>query len=147
MAGTYTPYSMQKNTLDLDGYTIHGFSEDDDAVTIERDSEGMSAMAGADGEVCVSELHNPLATLKIKLLQNSAANSILAGWEAAKTMFAMLLQEANAPDGEQVRAQSEQCFVKKHAPIKRGTKAGTVEWEIQMLKAKVFNGGLDDGTV
>lgn len=146
MAGQFTPYSPLKNTLDLDGYTVQGFPEDE-YITIEADADSMTATPGTDATVCLVENHNPLATMKLKLLQNSQANSVLADFERNKTVFSVMLQESNAPDGEQVRAQAEAAFVKKQAPIKRGSQHIATEWEIQLIRPKLFNGGLDDGTV
>jgi len=85
MAGQFTPYSPLKNTLDLDGYTVQGFPEDE-YITIEADADSMTATPGTDATVCLVENHNPLATMKLKLLQNSQANSVLADFERNKTL-------------------------------------------------------------
>ena len=114
---------------------------------IEAVADSMTATPATDATVCLVENHNPLATMKLKLLQNSQANSVLADFERNKTVFSVMLQESNAPDGEQVRAQAEAAFVKKQAPIKRGNQHIATEWEIQLIRPKLFNGGLDDGTV
>lgn len=141
-----TPYDPKANVLDLGGYTVTGYS-DDDFIVIESDDDTITAMAGSDGEVCLTVNNNPLGSLKLRVLQNSQCNSILSGYHSAKTIFSMILTETNAPGDEQVRAQSERCIVRKSAPIKRGKEAQAVEWDIILLDLKQDNGGLDDGTV
>lgn len=141
-----TPYDPKANVLVLGGWTVVAYS-DDDFIEIEADDDAMTATAGAGGAVCLTVNNNPLGVLKLRVLQNSQDNSILAAYLAANTIFDMMLTETNAPGSEQVRAQSERAFVKKSAPLKRGKEAQAVEWEVVLLDLKQFNGGLDDGTV
>lgn len=136
-------YSADEVTVVFASILMQGFAEDE-AVTVEMESDDYEDVVGVDGFVAVSKTRDERGTVTIKLLQTSPTNDVLS----AHRMAGLL-----APNGAGVGAllvkdrQGRSLYTAEHAWIQKAPDAafaraaGAREWVIRCAKLINFTGG------
>lgn len=122
---------------------ISGFSEDD-MVTIEEDEDGFILVTGVDGEFTRSKVKGVSAKVTIKIMSSSRSNDALSAiYEADRLapggagVVPILIRDNN---GTSLFA-SDKAWIIKRPPRTFGKQAVPVEWQIQVIDQKWFQGG------
>lgn len=123
-------YNSKKVTIACGTHIVTGFAEDS-FVTIEETGDGVTSVAGADGEVGRSVSPDPRKTVKISLMQNSPSNKFFRKqYNRDKTDgngdFPVLIKDLT--DGMVFSADA--AWVTKMPSIARGKAVGSTEWEL-----------------
>lgn len=123
-------YNSKKVTIALGSHIVSGYAEDT-FVSIEETGDGVTSVAGADGEVARSVSPDPRYTVKISLLQNSSSNDFLLGKlkqdkKNGNGTFPMLIKDLS--DGTIFSA--DVSWAVKSAPFTRGKTVANREWEL-----------------
>lgn len=123
-------YNSKKVTIAVGYHIVSGYAEDS-FVTIEETGDGITSVAGADGEVARSISPDPRHTVKISLLQNSPTNNfLLSRYKKDKSdgggSFSMLVKDLTSGDV----FSADEAWVVKKPPFTRGKSVGNREWEI-----------------
>lgn len=87
--GVYDPKAY---VLDLGGRPITGYAAGS-KITVVREGNQTTDVAGVDGDVAVAETHDPRATITINLLATSASNDVLSGLSRARAKFPVMLRD------------------------------------------------------
>ena len=129
--------------IDVDSGGSGGYA-DDEFLTIEKESDDFTDVAGTDGEVSRSKTNDARATVTLKLMQTSLSNKKLA---------ALRLMDINADNGAGVGAlqvkdanglslyTAFECWIQAPPAVSFGRAAGTREWKVRVGKLIDFTGG------
>lgn len=123
-------YFSKKVKIAAGYHNVTGFAEDS-FVSIEESGDGVTSVAGADGEVARSISPDPRHTVKITLLQNSPSNAFFMkkykmDKANANGTFPLLFKDLTSGD----KFSADEAWVVKKPAISRGKAIGTNEWEI-----------------
>ena len=123
-------YNSKKVTIACGSHIVTGYAEDS-FVTIDETGDGVSSVAGADGEVARSVSPDPRKTVKISLIQNSSSNAFFQRqYNRDKSdgsgTFALLIKDLT--DGTIFSADT--AWVNKLPSFSRGKTVGTMDWEL-----------------
>lgn len=123
-------YFSKKVKIAAGYHSVSGFAEDS-FVTIEETGDGVSSIAGADGEVSRSVSPDPRHTVKISLLQNSPSNEFfLQKYKMDKVdgdgTFPLLIKDLSSGD----KFSADEAWVVKKPSFSRGKSIGNMEWEL-----------------
>lgn len=123
-------YNSKKVTISCGYHIVSGFAEDS-FVTISETGDGVTSVAGADGEVARSVSPDPRKTIKISLMQNSGSNNFFRKqYNKDKSdgsgTFPVLIKDLT--DGTIFSASS--AWVNKTPDWTRGKAVGNQEWEL-----------------
>ncbi len=128
---TYDPSATQ---IILGATPMSGFA-DGTFVSVEQDEDSFSTKTGADGEVARAKRVGRTGTMKLTLLATSIMNAVLSAYNAADTVFPVLVKEGAsivfASDG----------WVQKPAAFERGTDVADCEWTIRLKNVAITHGG------
>ncbi len=123
-------YNSKKVTVACGSHIVTGFAEDS-FITIDETGDGVSSVAGADGEVARSVSPDPRKTVKISLLQTSSSNAFFRRqYNKDKSdgsgSFSLLIKDLT--DGTVFSA--DEAWVNKIPSFSRGKAVGNMEWEL-----------------
>lgn len=143
--GEVYTYDSNEVTCVACSIPIDGGWAEDDFITIDQDSDDYEDVVGVDGDVVVSKTNDLRATVTLKLLQTSRANSLLS---------ALRLVGLGAPNGAgmgvfQVRDGNgtllhfaEKCWIAKPPQIVFGKTAKGREWKLRCGRLIRNDGGV-----
>lgn len=126
-------FSFLNTVLLINGVEITGAAEGDDVIEIARRSDSASDQIGAGGNMMVSLSADKSGTVKFKLQDTSSSNSFLSKMIAMQDGGSETFVPVNIKFQDTYRqdtAEGTVGYIKKHADIKRGAKAGSQEWEV-----------------
>lgn len=128
-------YSFADTIMIVNGIEIVGWDEGDDVIDIERRTDSASDKVGAGGEMMVSISADRSGSFKFKLLQTSSSNAYLLGLCALQQASGALFVPCVCLFKDTYRndlASGGAGYIVKPAGVKRGAKAGTQEWQINV---------------
>lgn len=134
-------FDPSKVLVNFHGYQLNGFA-DGTFVEADRDTDSFSKTVGADGEVAWLKSADDSGTIKVTVLQTSAANDVLSA-ELAKdelsgtnigTVFIKDLTGRTLVQGAEARLQ-------RPAPVSLGKDIEAREWTILVAHMKISVGG------
>lgn len=129
--------------ISVGGRQVTGFS-DTDLVTITRDEQKFTKIAGADGEIGRSHNCSDAGTITFSLMQTSEANDYFSQ---------LLLNDAASIDGSDMvsvyisdelgtsKYLAEESWFQNPAEAGFANEIGTREWILDCAKISHFNGG------
>ena len=131
-----TTYNPKKVTCALGRRMVSGFA-DDTFVSVEPAGDGTSYVVGADGEIARSIDPSSVYTLKLVLLQASAANSYLQKMYDKDKNDGTGTFSVNIADllGNE-KFTGSIAWVTKFAPWARGKTQSNREWEIAVAEGE-----------
>lgn len=123
-------YNSKKVTISCGYHIVTGYAEDS-FVTISETGDGVTSVAGADGEVARSVSPDPRKTIKIALMQNSDSNAFFRKqYNKDKTdgsgTFPILIKDLT----DNSLFSGDTAWVNKCPDWSRGKAVGTQEWEL-----------------
>lgn len=132
MAGTRTAYNAKDCVITIDGTYITGVGED--MVTGEKDEEFFSTVVGAQGDVAVNEINNPLGTITLTLQGTSPQNAMLLNYARTNKEFAIWIN--NKSLGE--KFGGTQARIKNFPSMENGAELADREYEIGVFDFDVI---------
>ncbi|MCE5168526.1 DUF3277 family protein [Paenibacillus profundus] len=126
---TSTNYDAMDVTVTVDGTFITGFAEGS-MVEGEKDEENFSASVGAQGDVVVSEVNNPLGTITITLQQTSPSVSFLNQLANSKKTVPVWVIYGGTP---KEKFGGSRARIKKPATASYSDEAEDREFELQVF--------------
>ena len=126
-------YNSKKVTIACGYHMVTGYAEDA-FITIDEMGDGVTSVAGADGEVGRSVSPDPRKTVKVSLAQNSSSNKYFRKmYNKDKTdgtgTFSFLMKDLT--DG--TIFSGDTAWVNKLPTISRGKAVGNTEWELTVV--------------
>ncbi len=143
-------YSFLNTVVLINGVEITGAAEGDDVIEIARRSDAASDQIGAGGNMMVSLSADKSGTIKFKLQDTSASNTFLSKLSAQQDGGSETFVPVNIKFQDTYRqdtADGTVGYIKKHADIKRGAKAGSQEWEVVVEQLDMLLGDQPDVAV
>ena len=143
-------YSFLNTVLLINGVEITGAAEGDDVIDIARRNDGASDQIGAGGNMMVSLSADKSGSVKFKLQNTSSSNSFLSKMMSMQDGGSETFVPVNIKFQDTYRqdtAEGTVGYIKKHADIKRGAKAGTQEWEVIVERLDMLLGDQPDVAV
>ena len=122
-----TAYNAKDCTVAIDDTYITCLSET--FISGEKDEENFSTAVGAQGDVCVSEMNNPLGTITLTVQATCPQKSYLLALAEAGTVFPIWV--TNRSIGE--RMGGTQARIKKSPSVEYAQEAGEREFEIAVF--------------
>lgn len=137
--GLYVPNQVEAA---LGGKLMSGFTEGD-FITVEFAADDYEEKVGAQGDVALTRIHNPLATVTMRLQQQSPTNDDLSalrdsGMEATAAGFASSFSLRDSSGTSIVQGTA---WVRKRPTMAFGNSGGTREWVLGVIVADVNVGG------
>lgn len=135
---TYDPKQVQ---LIIGGAPIGGFA-DGEFISVERDEDTFTKVAGADGEVSRSKSNNKMGELTVTLLQTSASNAILSAFMLADELsnsgvIPIFIKDALGT----TTLFSAEGWVKKPPTVSYDKELTDREWTFDLSNVDIFVGG------
>ncbi|PNQ81959.1 MULTISPECIES: phage protein [Paenibacillus] len=127
---TYDPMDLSTS---VGGVFLTGFSED--LVEWEKDEDSNTFKVGAQGDVLVTKVNNPLATLKITLLATSPQVAYMDKLAVTGEVVDVSVIYNGTP---KETITSTAGVVKKPAARKYGNEADDREYEIQLTNHEIL---------
>ena len=124
-----TNYNAKDCTVTVNGVFITGLGED--MVTFEKDEEMFSTAVGAQGDVVMSEINNPLATITLTVQATSPQKKFLLDLATAGTVFPIWV--VNRSIGE--RFGGTKARIKNYPSLAHGQEIEDREFEITVFNA------------
>ena len=139
MTEFYDPNLVQ---VSLGGLLLEGFAEGS-MVEIEPASDDYEAKVGTKGDVGVARIYNPLATVKVRLLQTSTSNDQLSTLRrssraATATGFAAALSVRDASGTSIVQGTA---WIMKRPTLALSNTIEAREWSLMVRESTSFVGG------
>lgn len=122
-----TQYNAKDTTVTIDGVYISGFGED--MISGEKDEEFFSANVGAQGDVCTSEINNPLGTITLTLQATSPQKAMLLQYARAGTIFPIWCTNKGIAE----RMGGTKARIKNYPELSDGAEVEDREFEIQVF--------------
>lgn len=134
-------YQPDKVTVLIGPAIISGFA-DGTFIDIEETGDGITSVAGADGEVARAKSTDPRKTVTLTLLQTSSSNDVLSALYTADRISGNATFSIAVTDlkGRTLFAASS-AWIKKMAKIEFGKEVGSREWSIETADGEMFVGG------
>ncbi|MGG1443510.1 phage protein [Brevibacillus laterosporus] len=124
-----TSYDAMEVTVTVNGTFITGFT-DGSFVECEKDEDHFSTSVGAQGDVVVSEINNPLGTIKLTLQATSPSIAFLNKLAKQKEMSDIWVISNGEP---KEKTGGTQARIKKQAAVTYSDEAEDREFEIVVL--------------
>jgi len=135
---TYDPKQVQ---LIIGGAPIGGFA-DGEFISVERDEDTFTKVAGADGEVSRSKSNNKMGELTVTLLQTSASNAILSAFMLADELSNSGVIPIFIKDSLGTTTLfSAEGWVKKPPAVSYDKELTDREWTFDLANVDIFVGG------
>ncbi|EOX4865096.1 TPA: phage protein [Haemophilus influenzae] len=136
-------YAPDEVSIVIGAVIVSGFA-DGTFIDIEEMSDGVSSVAGADGEVARATSADPRKKVTLTLLQTSDTNDVLSELYAADKVsknatFPIAVKDLR---GRSLFAAS-MAWVVKSAKLELGKEVGSREWTLETADGKLFVGGND----
>jgi hypothetical protein len=136
-------YSFLNNTVLINGVPVTQWSEDNDAMKIERAEDSVKSKVGVDGKMAIAINANKSGKLTIKLMQTSPMNKVLEGFlhlqeDGPQSMvpIAFLFQDSWRQD----IGKGAFGYIVKQADIKRGGEIVAQEWSFMFENISILLG-------
>lgn len=127
----FTSYNAKDCTVTVDNVYITQLGED--MVTFEKDEEMFTTVVGAQGDVVMSEINNPLATITLTVQATSPQKKYLLNLAKAGKVFPIWCM--NRSIGE--RFGGTKARIKNFPSLEHGAEAADREFEIQVFDGTV----------
>lgn len=139
MAEFYDPAQMEAS---LGGKLIQGFAEGS-MIEVEFASDDYETKVGTKGDVGVARIYNPVATVKLRLMQTSASNDDLSDLRAdsraaSATGFASAFSLRDASGTTVIRGTA---FIQKRPTTSFSNTIETREWTLTLIESDSYIGG------
>lgn len=128
-----TAYNAKDCVITVNNTYITGFGED--MVTCEKKEDFFETEVGAQGDVVVNEINDPIGTIKLTTLSNCPQKSMLIDLARSGAEFPIWV--TNKSLGEMVGGT--RARVKKYPEMSQGKTVGTREFEIEIFDYEVKN--------
>lgn len=125
--GNVTAYDAKDCTILIDDVFMTGVGED--MISGEKDEEFFSSSVGAQGDVCNSEINNPLGTITLTLQATSPQKSMLLNYARMGKIFPIWVTNKNI--GE--RFGGTKARIKNYPELAHGSEAEDREFEIAVF--------------
>lgn len=122
-----TAYNAKDCVITIDGTYITGFGED--MITCEKKEDFFETEVGAQGDVVVNEINDPIGTIKLTTLANCPQKPMLLNLAKKGAEFPIWV--TNKSLGEM--AGGTRARVKKFPELSQGKTVGTREFEIEVF--------------
>ncbi len=99
-------------------------------VTCEKEEDNYQTVAGADGLITRTRIHNNLGNITITLKNTSPGNSVLNGLAKSRSIISIQVNDKNKD--QKVKAGGDEGWILKPAAHSRGADVENVEWNIQV---------------
>lgn len=126
-----TAYNAKDCVITVDNIYITGFGED--MVTCEKKEDLFETEVGAQGDVVVNEINDPLGTIKLTVLANCPQKALLIQY--AKTAHEFPIWVTNKSLGEM--AGGTKARIKNYPESSQGKTVGQREFEIEVFDYEV----------
>lgn len=126
-----TAYNAKDCVITVNGTYITGFGED--MITCEKKEDFFETEVGAQGDVVVNEINDPIGTIKLTTLANCPQKAMLLNLAKKGTEFPIWV--TNKSLGE--RAGGTRARIKKYPEMSQGKTVGTREFEIEVFDYEV----------
>ena len=135
-------YDPAEVTMIIGGHIISGYA-DGTFLSIARNNDAFTRVAGADGEGTRAKSNDRSGTFTFTLMQSSQSNDILSGFASADDInnggtFPVLIKDGNGTS----RYAGEICWVQKVADSAFGKEAESREWIVETNELVPFVGGI-----
>ena len=138
MLKTYDPSQV---VITVGGAIISGYA-DGAFITLSRNSDMFSRVAGADGENARVKSSDKSGKVTLTLMQTSDSNDILTGFAAADELAnSGVVPFAMKDISGRTVALAPRAWVTKLPDSEFGKEAGTREWVLEMDELDMFVGG------
>lgn len=127
-----TAYNAKDCVITVDGVYITGVGED--MVTGEKDEEFFSTSVGAQGDVAVNEINNPLGTITLTLQGTSPQNAMLINYARTNREFPIWVN--NKSLGE--KFGGTKARIKNFPSMEEGSELADREYEIAVFDYDVI---------
>lgn len=104
-------------------------------VTVAREANETTDVAGVDGDVAVAETHDPRATLTVNLLATSASNDVLSGFANGRLKFPVSLRDMQGST-----VISGMGWVQRRPDLDVAAEVPVRAWEIRVAAAQYHVG-------
>lgn len=84
-------YDPKKTKLDINFMTVTGYADGTKIETEPLDEDLVKVHVGVDGDACLTEVHNDVHMLTVRLKQNSPWNAIFDGYAKMRERFVIML--------------------------------------------------------
>jgi len=136
-------YSFLNTIVLVNGIRMTNWSDDDDALTIERLEDAAMHKVGVDGKMSVAISANKSGQITIKLMQTSPSNKFLNalhGTQGEGPFTFVPITVAFSDLYRQDSAVAAAGYLKKLPDIKRGGPVNVQEWAIVVERLDVLLG-------
>ena len=130
MANT-SAYGFKNVAATIDGQTVTGFWDGDDAINITHGSDKGTGLVGADGSSIFSVAANSSATITLRLQPTSPTHRLLM--QKLKRQKALASVAAAFPvvvidNGNGEGGSADRCFIQTAPTDQKGVNAATRDW-------------------
>jgi len=137
-------YDPTLYTIVAAGIPVDKGYADGEFITVEREGDAVTDVAGTDGSVTRAIVKDNRATVTIKLMQSADVNALLS---------ALFLLDQNAPNGAGVGPfllkdrggttvlAGDACWIAKTPDVKLDKTPTPREWKLRVANLKEFHGG------
>lgn len=134
-------YDFSQVSITVGGFTMTGLAEGD-CLTIETDAELFTLKIGADGEGARNKSCNRAAKATIRLMQSSASNDILSGFQKADQLANAGIVPVMVKDGSGRSLHfAENAWLEKQPTATYGAESGVREWVFRSDNMQHYVGG------
>jgi hypothetical protein len=92
--GQTTTYDFKKVSVIANGFIVTGYM-DGESISVEKNSDDVSAHVGAAGDVTFSETNDQTATITLTLKQTSPSVPLIDSLRKSKTLFPIQIVDSN----------------------------------------------------
>lgn len=129
-----TAYNAKDCVITIDGVYITGVAED--MITGEKDEDFFTTTVGAQGDVAVNEVNNPLGTIKLTLQGTSPQNEMLIKYAKKNKEFPIWVNNKNLKE----KFGGSQARIKKFPVMEEGIELSDREYEMTVFDYDVIPG-------
>lgn len=129
-----TAYNAKDCVITIDGVYITGVAED--MITGEKDEDFFTTTVGAQGDVAVNEVNNPLGTIKLTLQGTSPQNEMLIKYAKKNKEFPIWVNNKNLKE----KFGGSQARIKKFPAMEEGIELSDREYEMTVFDYDVIPG-------
>lgn len=129
-----TAYNAKDCVITVDGVYITGVGED--MVTGAKDEEFFSTTVGAQGDVAVNEINNPLGTITLTLQGTSPQNEMMLRYGKTNKEFPVWVVNKTLKE----KFGGTQARIKNYPELENGSELGDRVYEIGVFDYDVIPG-------
>lgn len=134
-------YSADQVTVLIGSHIVSGFA-DGTFIQIEENGNGVTSVAGADGEVARSMSTDPRKKITLTLLQTSDSNDVLsAAYNLDRTTKNATIPITVKDLRGRTMFAASTAWVMKQANVEFGKEVGSREWTLETADGAFFVGG------